>query len=59
MKELVLQKLLTLKQEWEDKVAHGIQNQFNPFAENGTARLEECRKELARIDKQIIELSNT
>ena len=56
MEIFLLQKLLTLKQEWEDKVAHAIQNQFNPYAEDGTRRLKECREELARVDKQIIEL---
>lgn len=59
MKEQVLLKLLTLKQEWENKVAHAIQNQFNPYADDGTARLKECREELARIDKQILELLKT
>ena len=58
MEEQVLRELLKQKNQWEQYVSHAIQNQFNPYAENGTARLVECRKELARIDKQIIELTN-
>lgn len=56
MKDKVLKFLLKQKDEWEWKVGHAIENQYNPFADNGTARLEECRKELARIDLQIKEL---
>lgn len=45
--------LIGEKKRWEHLVAHAIQNQFNPFADNGTERLKETRIELARITGEL------
>ena len=59
MKDEYLKFLINEKKKWEFNVEHAIQNQHNPYADNGTQRLIECRKELERITKEIIGVLNS
>lgn len=55
-KNKYLDYLIEEKKRWEHLVAHAIQNEFNPFADNGTERLKETRIELGRITKEVKQL---
>ncbi len=56
--ELVLKTLLKEKENFEFDLRHAIQNEFNPYAENGTERIKKLREELDRIWKEIEKLLN-
>ena len=54
MKDEIIKNLLKQKDHWEHVVTWAIEQQENPFNHGyGKDRLEECRTELARIDKQL------
>lgn len=55
-KNKYLDYLIEEKKRWENLVAHAIQNEFNPFTDNGTERLKKTRIELERITKEVEQL---
>ncbi len=52
MEKETLKLLLKQKEDCQYKINHAIQNEFNPYANNGSKRLEQYRKEMERINKE-------
>ena len=53
MEPKILDFLLKQKEECQKLIDHAIQHEKNPFADDGTLRLEQYRTEMQRINKEL------